>query len=367
MWADASDVAADNPDAWIRDRPNRRRDRRESTSNRPVASPYPKLMTANLDVDQGGAVVMCSAAAAAAAGVSPDRWIYPWSGVSAADHWYPTNRWAFDESPAMRLAGARALELAAIGVDDCALIDLYSCFPAAVQVAQRELAIDADRRVHDHRWADVRRRTAQLLLHPAAGPCRPPAPRPTGASVPCSPATAATSRSTRCSCWPASRRRRVSSTTRCRQQVDALPIAPDARRRRSRGDDRDLHGDPRSRRCADASDPRLPRRRPARATSPQTDDADQLEVLLADDRCGLRRSTARGRASTDSGSESRARFEPGGAIAGVDDLHVADTVVGGGRERGAVHDRLAEGDELVEVRRRTSRPRASILPSAVST
>ena len=34
--------------------------------------------------------------------------------------------------------------------------------------------------VHDHGWADVRRRTAQLLLHPAAGPCRSPAPRPTG-------------------------------------------------------------------------------------------------------------------------------------------------------------------------------------------
>ncbi len=102
-------------------------------------------MTANLDVDQGGAVVMCSAATAAAAGVSRDRWIYPWSGVSAADHWYPTNRWAFDESPAMRLAGARALELAATGVDDCALIDLYSCFPSAVQVAQRELGVDAGR------------------------------------------------------------------------------------------------------------------------------------------------------------------------------------------------------------------------------
>ena len=81
----------------------------ESDSNRPIASPYPKLMTANLNVDQGGAVVMCSAAAAARAGVPPDRWVFPWSGANAADHWYPTNRWAFDESPAMRLAGHRAL------------------------------------------------------------------------------------------------------------------------------------------------------------------------------------------------------------------------------------------------------------------
>ena len=45
----------------------------------------------------------------------------------------------------MRLAGQRALTLAGLGVDDCALLDLYSCFPAAVQVAQRELGIAADR------------------------------------------------------------------------------------------------------------------------------------------------------------------------------------------------------------------------------
>ena len=141
LWAAGSSVAADNPDAWIRTAVPADQIAVESDSNRPIASPYPKLMTANLNVDQGGAVVMCSASAAARAGVPSDRWVFPWSGASAADHWYPTNRWAFDESPAMRLAGRRALALADLGVDDCALIDLYSCFPAAVQVAQRELAI----------------------------------------------------------------------------------------------------------------------------------------------------------------------------------------------------------------------------------
>jgi acetyl-CoA C-acetyltransferase len=145
LWAEGSAVAAGNPDAWISDAVSADEIATESDSNRPISSPYPKLMTANLNVDQGGAVVMCSAAAAARAGVAPERWVFPWSGANAADHWYPTNRWAFDESPAMRLAGHRALANAGLGVDDCALIDLYSCFPAAVQVAQRELAISADR------------------------------------------------------------------------------------------------------------------------------------------------------------------------------------------------------------------------------
>jgi acetyl-CoA C-acetyltransferase len=145
MWARASEIAAANPEAWIRTRRSPDEIATESAANRPVASPYPKLMTANLDVDQGGAVLVCSVAAAESAGVPRERWVFPWSGAGAADHWFVTNRWAFDESPAMRLAGSAALELAGVSTDDCALIDLYSCFPAAVQVAQRELGIDAAR------------------------------------------------------------------------------------------------------------------------------------------------------------------------------------------------------------------------------
>jgi acetyl-CoA C-acetyltransferase len=145
LWAEGSTVAAGNPDAWIRDAVAADEIAAESDSNRPIASPYPKLMTANLNVDQGGAVVMCSTSAAERAGVAPDRRVFPLSGARAADHWYPTNRCAFDESPAMRLAGRRALALAGVGIDDCALVDLYSCFPAAVQVAQRELAIEPPR------------------------------------------------------------------------------------------------------------------------------------------------------------------------------------------------------------------------------
>lgn len=145
LWSRASHVAASNPDAWLRSPLDADTIATESESNRPVASPYPKLMTSNLNVDQGGAVVMCSVAAAEAAGVPADRWIFPWSGVGVADEWHATNRWAFDESPGMRVSGSRTLELAGLGHDDCALIDLYSCFPVAVQLAQRELGIDPAR------------------------------------------------------------------------------------------------------------------------------------------------------------------------------------------------------------------------------
>ena len=145
LWSRASEVAAGNPNAWTRTPLDAATIATESSSNRPVSSPYPKLMTSNLNVDQGGAVVMCSVAAAEAAGIPPDRWIFPWSGVGVADEWFPTNRWAFDESPGMQVSGSRALSLAGVDHDDCELIDLYSCFPVAVQLAQRELGIDPGR------------------------------------------------------------------------------------------------------------------------------------------------------------------------------------------------------------------------------
>jgi acetyl-CoA C-acetyltransferase len=145
LWAGASVVAADNPHAWLRTELSADDIAVESDRNRPVAAPYPKLLTSNLNVDQGGAVIMCAAEVAARAGIPHDRWVFPWAGAGAADHWFPTNRWAFDESPAMRLSAEATLGLAGVGIDDVALLDLYSCFPVAVQVAQRELGISPDR------------------------------------------------------------------------------------------------------------------------------------------------------------------------------------------------------------------------------
>ncbi len=145
LWEVGARVAADNPRAWIRSRPSALDIVTASPSNRPITAPYTKMLTSNLAVNQAGAFIVCAAEAAERLGVARDRWIFPWSGVSAGDTDFITNRWALDESPAMRTAGRRALELSELGIDDCELLDLYSCFPAAVQVAQRELGVPTDR------------------------------------------------------------------------------------------------------------------------------------------------------------------------------------------------------------------------------
>jgi acetyl-CoA C-acetyltransferase len=144
LWSRFSDVAADNPYAWIRHARTAEEIVTPGPDNRMISFPYPKLCTANLQVDQAAGYIVCSADAARAAGVPEERWVFPHSGADANDHWYVSDRPELHRSPAIRLAGAAALDLAGIGIDDLAAVDLYSCFPAVVQMAAAELGLPLD-------------------------------------------------------------------------------------------------------------------------------------------------------------------------------------------------------------------------------
>ncbi|MGH9034110.1 MAG: enoyl-CoA hydratase, partial [Acidimicrobiia bacterium] len=56
-------------------------------------------------------------------------------------HFFFSERWSLAESPAIRIAAEAALGAAGAGVDDVARFDLYSCFPAAVQIAMKALGL----------------------------------------------------------------------------------------------------------------------------------------------------------------------------------------------------------------------------------
>ena len=75
-----------------------------------VSFPYPKLCTANMQVDQGAGYIVCSVEAARAAGVPEERWVFPLAGADGNDHWFISDRAELHRSPAIRLAGAAALE-----------------------------------------------------------------------------------------------------------------------------------------------------------------------------------------------------------------------------------------------------------------
>lgn len=139
-----SEVAAGNPHAWTPRFHSVAEIALVSRKNRWISWPYPKLMNANNSVEQSAALLVCSAAAAERAGVPRDRWIFPWAAAEADDTYALAERPALHRSPAIRVAGQRVFELGGVGIDDVGLIDIYSCFPSAVQVAAAELGVPID-------------------------------------------------------------------------------------------------------------------------------------------------------------------------------------------------------------------------------
>ena len=144
LWSRFSAVAARNPYAWIQEAKSAEEIRTPGPGNRMIGLPYPKYMNSNNDVDQAAAVIMCSAERARALGVPEDRWVFPHAGADCHEHPFVSHRWSLAETPAIRAGGRAALELAGLGIDDVEIVDLYSCFPSAVQLGAASLGLALD-------------------------------------------------------------------------------------------------------------------------------------------------------------------------------------------------------------------------------
>jgi acetyl-CoA C-acetyltransferase len=144
LWARFNAVAVGNPHAWIRKPVTAEEICRPGPQNRMISWPYTKLMNSNNMVDQGAALILTSVEQAKHLQVPADHWVYPRAGTDAHDTPAIAERAELHRSTAIRIAGARALQLAGLGIDDIAYVDLYSCFPSAVQVAAAELGLGLD-------------------------------------------------------------------------------------------------------------------------------------------------------------------------------------------------------------------------------
>ncbi len=110
LWARFSAVAQRNPHAWSRDPVTAEEIWQPSPDNRMISWPYTKLMNSNNMVDQGAALVLTSAEKATSLQIPRDRWVFPYSGTDAHDTYLIGERAEFHRSPAIRIAGRRALE-----------------------------------------------------------------------------------------------------------------------------------------------------------------------------------------------------------------------------------------------------------------
>lgn len=147
LWSRFSEVAAKNPHAWVQDTMSAEEIVTPSPTNRMVGLPYTKVMNSNNAVEQSAAVLVCSVEVAERLGVPRDRWVFPLAGSDAHEHPYVSHRDTLYTAPAVGIAGRAALAEAGLTIDDIDHVDLYSCFPVAVEVGADELGLDLDRQL----------------------------------------------------------------------------------------------------------------------------------------------------------------------------------------------------------------------------
>ena len=141
LWERFNRVAATFPDAAFPEPRDAAFLRAAGPGNRPLAFPYAKWHSTQWAVDQAGAMVLCSAAVARELGVPVDRWVFPRVLVESSFGVSLTRRAELHRWPAMRvLADAAATHLRR-PLTEIDHTELYSCFPAAVRVQQRELGL----------------------------------------------------------------------------------------------------------------------------------------------------------------------------------------------------------------------------------
>lgn len=140
-----SRVAASNPHAWQRDAVAAAAIREASERNPMQAFPYTRLHCSSWNVDQSAALLFCSASRAEQLGIARSRWIYPVASTES-NHMVPVSARAdLAACPGAHIAGRVALDAVGLGAADIDLVDLYSCFPLAVETYAQALGLSETR------------------------------------------------------------------------------------------------------------------------------------------------------------------------------------------------------------------------------
>jgi acetyl-CoA C-acetyltransferase len=141
LWARFNEVAQDNPEAAFPSPMTAADLSRFSESNRPIAFPYGKWHASQWTVDQAAALLLCSTEAADRFGIPPERRVHPLVGLESSFAIPLTNRSQLHRWPAMGVLGRAAEAHLGRPLSSCEHVELYSCFPVAVRVQQRELGL----------------------------------------------------------------------------------------------------------------------------------------------------------------------------------------------------------------------------------
>ncbi|MDN3277901.1 acetyl-CoA acetyltransferase [Frankia sp. RB7] len=144
LWSRYSEVAAQNPNAWLKRRYAPDEITTPTPDNRLIAWPYNKLMVANPSVNMGGALLLTTLGKARASGIAEDKLIYPLGGASAEEPRDYLVRDQFFESHPQNAVLKAVMGIAGGAGKNFDAIELYSCFPCVPKMARRTLGLGAD-------------------------------------------------------------------------------------------------------------------------------------------------------------------------------------------------------------------------------
>jgi acetyl-CoA C-acetyltransferase len=145
LWASYNRVAASNPVAWSPEPRTAEEIATAGPDNPMLAFPYTKALTSQWNVDQAAGLIVCAAGVARALRVPEAQWVFPLA-VAESNHMLPlTERARVADCPGFAIAGRRLGERTGIAPAAADVLEVYSCFPAAVRMQCRELGIDPHR------------------------------------------------------------------------------------------------------------------------------------------------------------------------------------------------------------------------------
>jgi acetyl-CoA C-acetyltransferase len=162
LFAKFTEVAAAHPQAWYPVARSAEEIATATPGNRYVGWPYTKFMNAMNQINQSATVLLASVEYARELGVPEEKWVYLHGCADASELWHMLDRENYHSSVAIRTMAREAFAMAGLTIEDVDFIDLYSCFPSAVQIARDEFGIAKD----DPRPLTV---TGGLPFHGGAG------------------------------------------------------------------------------------------------------------------------------------------------------------------------------------------------------
>lgn len=132
-YARFSQIAAQNPQAWIREEKAPRSILEAGRQNPMQAFPYTRSHCSTWNVDQAAALLLCSEEKADALGIAQAQRVYPVASAES-NHMEPLSARAdLARCHGARIAADALFSVVGISAYEIDLVELYSCFPVAVE------------------------------------------------------------------------------------------------------------------------------------------------------------------------------------------------------------------------------------------